>query len=213
MPFHTSHSFQLHNYPPQVLWSLAPEQEIGTRINIVNHHVNVETSVGLVPSFLDTIQNPILRISHFLIPVGYGYLAYFHFRSHSGLYTLQDPSHLGKIALISIWFRMVVTQLITPVYKDSHTLRYSPNIDIWLVLKFWYPRVGSLISFLILIINTIHSPSYRSNNVWNQLCEFSSSLHQQQPKPIQSLHVASEIKQGLKKWVPYVWASVVQRLG
>ena len=33
---------------------------------------------------------------------------------------MQEPSYLGKVALISIWFRMVFTQTKTQVYKDSH---------------------------------------------------------------------------------------------
>ena len=36
----------------------------------------------------------------------------------------------SKIALVSIWFRMVSTQIRTWVYKDSLTLRYPPNINI-----------------------------------------------------------------------------------
>ena len=31
---------------------------------------------------------------------------------HLGLYTMQKLSFLGKIALVSIWFRMVLTQII-----------------------------------------------------------------------------------------------------
>ena len=34
----------------------------------------VQTSVGLVWSYFDAILESIMRISHFLIPVGYGYL-------------------------------------------------------------------------------------------------------------------------------------------
>ena len=37
-----------------------------------------------------------MRISHFLIPVGYGYLVVLFF---SGLYTMHEPSYLGKSAL------------------------------------------------------------------------------------------------------------------
>jgi hypothetical protein len=39
---------------------------------------------------------------------------------------------------ISNWFRMLLTQLIIQVYKDSLTLKYPPIISIWLVLQFWY---------------------------------------------------------------------------
>jgi hypothetical protein len=36
---------------------------------------------------------------------------------------MQEPSCVGKIALMSMWFRMVLTQIITRVDKDSVTLR------------------------------------------------------------------------------------------
>ena len=39
----------------------------------------VQTSVGLVSSFCDTIWITIMRISHVLIPVGNGYLMVFVF--------------------------------------------------------------------------------------------------------------------------------------
>jgi hypothetical protein len=52
------------------------------------------------------------------------------------VYTMQEPTYLCKIALVSICFRMVFTQIITPVYKDSLTLTYPPDISISLVLQF-----------------------------------------------------------------------------
>jgi hypothetical protein len=36
-----------------------------------------------------------------------------------GLDTIQEPSYLGKIALLSILFKLVLTQMISRVYKDS----------------------------------------------------------------------------------------------
>ena len=76
------------------------------------------------------------RFNHFLLPLGYGYLTLFllYFPHQLGLCPMQEPSYLGKIDLVSIWFRMVLTQMITWVYKDSLTLRYPPNINIWLVM-------------------------------------------------------------------------------
>ena len=35
-----------------------------------------------------------------------GIWQYFDVRYHSGLYTMQEPPYLRKIALVSIWFRM-----------------------------------------------------------------------------------------------------------
>ena len=87
-----------------------------------------------------------MRISIFLIPLGYGYLTAFLFWYHSGLYAMQKPLYLGKIILVSIWVRMVLTQIITRAYKDSVTLTCSLNINMWLELQFWYWRVGSLIT-------------------------------------------------------------------
>ena len=67
----------------------------------------------------------IMRIPHFLIPVEYGCFSSFCW-CHSCLKTLQEPWYLGKIALVSIWFRLVLTQIITRGYKDSLTLTYPP---------------------------------------------------------------------------------------
>ena len=44
---------------------------------------------------------------------------------------MQEFSHRGKIAVVSIWFRMELTQIISWVYKDSPTLRYPPSIFDW----------------------------------------------------------------------------------
>ena len=61
--------------------------------------------------------------------------------------TIQKPYTLGsKITLISIWYRMVLTQILTWVYKYSLTLRYPPNTNIqmysnydthWKVLQYF----------------------------------------------------------------------------
>ena len=66
----------------------------------------------------------------------------FCFQYHSCLYNMQDPPYRGKIAQISIWFRMVNTQIIPWVYNDFLILRYPPNINIRLVLQFWYTQIG-----------------------------------------------------------------------
>ena len=75
----------------------------------------------------------------------------------------KKHSYLEKIALESIWSRMLLTQIITRVYKDSLTLTYPPTMNIWLVLEFWYLRVGSLIPLMMLFIDTMHSPIYQTN--------------------------------------------------
>ena len=79
----------------------------------------------------------------------------FCFRCLSGLHTMQELSYPGTITLVSIWFRTVSTQIKTRVHKYSLTLTYPPNINIEVVLQFWYSRGGPLIPFfLTLIINT-----------------------------------------------------------
>ena len=40
---------------------------------------------------------------------------------------MQEPSDLDKIVLVSIWFRKVLTQIITQVYKNTLAFRY-PSI-------------------------------------------------------------------------------------
>ena len=47
-----------------------------------------------------------------LLPVGYGCL--------EDIFVLDDPPYLGKIALVSIGFKMVLTQI---------TMLYPPNIN------------------------------------------------------------------------------------
>ena len=37
-----------------------------------------------------------------------------------GLYTKQESSYLGKTIVVSIWSRMVLTQIMIRIYKDSH---------------------------------------------------------------------------------------------
>ena len=39
------------------------------------------------------------------------------------------PSYLGKIVLVSKWFRIVLTQMITWVYKDSLTVNQISVLD------------------------------------------------------------------------------------
>ena len=70
---------------------------------------------------------------------------YFCSQYHLGLHTMQEPSYLDKIAQVSIWFRMVLAQIIIWIYEDSLILTYPPNVNIWLVLQIWYAWVGFLI--------------------------------------------------------------------
>ena len=48
------------------------------------------------------------------------YLRKLYFWYHSGLYSMQERSYLDKFAIVSIWFRMGLTQISTQEYKDFH---------------------------------------------------------------------------------------------
>lgn len=63
-----------------------------------------------------------MRISQFLVPIGYGYLRAFLFQHHLGLYTMHDPTYLGKTTLLFVKFRKTLTQIINWVHKDSHQI-------------------------------------------------------------------------------------------
>ena len=54
----------------------------------------------------------------------------FVFSDHLVIYTMQESSYLGKNALVSIWFRMVLTQIITRINIDSLTLNYPSDTNI-----------------------------------------------------------------------------------
>ena len=50
---------------------------------------------------------------------------------------------LSKIILVLVWFKMILTQISTQAYKDSHTLRYTHQISKfnWYI-QIWNPWVG-----------------------------------------------------------------------
>ena len=77
---------------------------------------------------------------------------------------MQEPLYVGKITLVSIWFRMVLTLIITWIYKDSLTLTYHQISIFDRYYKFLNPWVGSLILLVMLIIDTMHSTMYWSNS-------------------------------------------------
>ena len=73
---------------------------------------------------------------------------------------MQEPSYVGKITFVSIWFRMVLTLIISRIYKDS--LHQISIFDLY--HKVLNPWVGTLILKLMLIIDTVHLPIYWSNS-------------------------------------------------
>jgi len=59
---------------------------------------------------------------------------------------MQKLSYLGKIVPVSsIWYRIILSQIITQVYKDSFALTYPLDINVWLKSQIWYPSTWSLI--------------------------------------------------------------------
>ena len=78
---------------------------------VVRWHVPLPNDTSHVVSFSYHAGVSIMRISPFLIAFRYRYLTVFCccccFQYHSCLYNMQETSYLGKIAQISIWFRMV----------------------------------------------------------------------------------------------------------
>ena len=63
---------------------------------------------------------------------------------------MQEPSYQGKIAVVSIWLRMILTQKITRIYKDS--------------LAFDTPaKYYNMILYSYTIIDAVHSPTYQTN--------------------------------------------------
>ena len=115
-------------------------------------------SAGLALSIFNTIQVSSMRNSPFIdtsrVRVIDGIFFSFGCIYNARTFILRQ---------VSIWFGIILTQTSTWVYKDSLTLTYAPNINIWLVLQFWYPWVGSLVPLLLLVIDTMHLPIYQTN--------------------------------------------------
>ena len=65
--------------------------------------------------------------------------------------------------------RIVLIQLTIRVYKDPLISRYPPNINIQSALQCLYPRIGSLIPLMVLIIDSMHSPIHQSN-IGSNIC-------------------------------------------
>ena len=96
--------------------------------------------------------------------VGIGIWQCFGFWHHSGLCTMPKLSYLGSITLVSICFRMILIRIITRVYKILSPWHIHPLSIILLVLQVWYPyRDSSIPLYMMLIIDTMHSPIFLSS--------------------------------------------------
>ena len=100
----------------------------------------------------------------------------FCIRYHLALYTMQEPQYLGKITLVLIWFRIVLTQIITHVYRDS--LNLDEPIKYQYLTRVWFLYyIGSLIPLLMLTIDNKRSPIYQSNIGVKVMEQRSRTLH------------------------------------
>jgi hypothetical protein len=67
----------------------------------------VRTNIELILSFKRKKPHLGIYDEDFILLNGYKYLTVFLFQFHLGLSTMQELSYLGKITLVSIWFRML----------------------------------------------------------------------------------------------------------
>ena len=121
--------------------------------------------------FLFAIEFSICAKKKKKILAWYGYLMIYIFSTpfiftyHSNLHTIHKPFNLGKIALVSIWFKMVLTQSISRAHKAFLTLRYPSNINIWLALELEDPQIHTSDTIIDVeyLYPGIHLYLYRSN--------------------------------------------------
>ena len=103
--------------------------------------------------FIYSIWVLIMRISHFFIPIGYGYSIVFLFSI-----PFRSIYYVRTFTLVSIRSQMVATQITTWVYNDSH-LDILTKYQYWTsTIYFITHKISSLIPLLMIIIDTIHSP-------------------------------------------------------
>ena len=71
------------------------------------------------------------------------------------MYTMQKSSYLGRMVLVSIWFKMVLIKTMIRIYVDSlilKSIKYQCLTGITLLIP--HKHVLNLIPLLMLIINT-----------------------------------------------------------
>ena len=91
---------------------------------------------------------------------------------------MEEPSNPSKIVQVSIWFRMVLTQLIIRYTKDSLTLTYPQNQYLTGTTNLICSE-GSLIPLLVLIIDThaIHLQDQTNTRPYLRTITSQSGLH------------------------------------
>jgi len=91
----------------------------------------------------------------------------FCFQYHLGLYIIQEFSYWGKVFLVSIWFGLVLSHIITWVCKDSLILRYSTTYQYLTNITILVPTWRFFET--IIDVGIIHSPIYYSYIGKNQM--------------------------------------------
>lgn len=150
-------------WPVQVLETLYSVDCFNTQRvpkgNFIMGFNKVLTKVGIVLSFLHTIQVSILmRISHFFVST-------LIFNSIHGPIYYARTLILGWIVLVSTWFRTVLTQIRTWVYEDSLNLNSSHSSN----TNTWCSQLSPLI-LLLLLIPCIHM--YNGPMLVLTICEY-----------------------------------------
>lgn len=79
---------------------------------------------------------------------------------------MQELLYFSKIAVVSMWFRMVLTQIITKVNKDSLVLTYPPHIN-YVTCIFILTSIGGFSDMLI--GETMQSPIHMTNTSENYI--------------------------------------------
>ena len=87
------------------------------------------TRVGLVSSFFDAIRVSTMRFPHCLYTSMVWYLTIFLFSLPFRSIYYARIFVLGKFSVVSIWFGIILTQIITWVYNDPLTLTHPPNTN------------------------------------------------------------------------------------
>ena len=90
---------------------------------------------------------------------------YFCFQYLSSLHTMQELTYLGKRAPISVWFRMVLTWIITQMYKDSLTLTYPFKYEHLTSITLLIP-MGRFFDTIIDVRYWYHAVTYVLDKHW-----------------------------------------------
>jgi hypothetical protein len=120
--------------------------------------------------FTNIIWVFVMRISYCLTGKGKGIWWCFCLRYHLGLYTMQELSYLAEITLSSMWFRMIISQIITQAYKDSLIMTYASNIKFWLLISCIHIYTSRTLEWISLALSTRTKQLQLKVHVKSSLC-------------------------------------------